>query len=274
MRRPGLLVIVAVLTALMGLLGEAGLAALTRTEAWRSRLASEMTAAIRSGGSANSDAEARRAVEVLAATEGVAEVRLLDVDKVANLLSPWTAGARSQDLSVLPRLVAVELDPRKPAARQDLEDALRSAGVDAVVDDHSGWRRLGGDVQTKITIGVLAGLLLCVTGLAATGILAADREAERRRAEMRVRVQLGDAPLTFLTLLMTPIALNLLVGMILGALATAGLGYATGAAPFPTLPAEAAEFAIPMAGLIGTAGLVTLTSAFARAAWRVRELGV
>ena len=142
--------ITAALTALAGLCALGGATVLERTGGWRTRLAGEMTVAIRPGPAGTSDAEVTRAAEILAGTRGVAEVRVLDRSRVAELLAPWTAGARGPDLAVLPRLIAVDLDGRAPARRQGLADALNAAGIGAIVDDHQGWRRTALDLRRQL----------------------------------------------------------------------------------------------------------------------------
>jgi hypothetical protein len=100
--------ILAALTALAGLCALGGATVLERAGGWRTRLAGEMTVAIRPAPAGTSDAEVTRAAEILAGTRGVAEVQVLDRSRVAGLLAPWTAGARGPDLAILPRLIAVE----------------------------------------------------------------------------------------------------------------------------------------------------------------------
>ena len=275
-RRRGLrlavLVIAAAFTALAGLVGQAGLAALDRTEGWRVRLAGEMTAAIRPSDPAGADAETVRATEVLAGTEGVAEVRALERTRVAELLAPWTAGARGPDLATLPRLIAVELDARNPARRQDLAEALNAAGIDAVVDDHQGWRRTAADFRHSAAVGLLAALMLCASGLAAIGALAADQDFTLRRAALRTRVQLGDTPLACLLSGVGPAARDLAAGALVGGLGAAGLGVLSGLITSGISTADLIALTWRLASLVAAASLIAIVCALATAARRIQEL--
>lgn len=266
------LLVAAAFTALAGLAGQAGLAALDRTEGWRAKLAGEMTVAIRPSSPAAADAAAVRATEILAGTEGVAEVRALDRARVAELLSPWTAGARGPDLAVLPRLIAVDLDPRKPAQRRDLAEALSVAGIDAVVDDHQGWRRTASDFRRHAAAGLVAALVLCACGLAATGAFAADRDLSLKRRALRTRILLGDTPLACLLSGAGPAARDLAAGAFAGGLAAAGLGVLTGLTPAGVAPADLLGLAGRLAVLVAAASLIAVVCALAMAARRIREL--
>jgi cell division transport system permease protein len=271
--RLAVLLVAAAFTALAGLIGQAGLAALDRTDGWRARLGGEMTVAIRATEpAAVADASVVRATEILAGTEGVGEVRALDRSRVAELLAPWTAGARGPDLASLPRLIAVEMDPRKPARRQDLAEALNSAGIDAVVDDHQGWRRTATEFHQGAAALLIAGLMFCATGLAAIGAFAADQDMSLRRSTLRTRIQLGDTPLACFRSGVWPSARDLVIGVLAGGLTSVALGVLSGLAAPGVDPAGLAALAVRFSVLVGGASLVALVCALATAARKIREL--
>ncbi len=259
-------VIAAAFTALAGLAGLAGQASFDRAEGWRARLAGEMTVALRPSPAA--DADAARAAEVLAGTPGVAEARALDRTKVGALLAPWTAGARGPDLATLPRLIAVDLDPRRPARRQDLDIALSAAGIDALVDDHQGWRRSALELRERTAAPLVGVLVLCAAGLAAIGGFAAGQETGRREAGLRTRLRLGATPFSCLVPVIRAMVADLALASLAGGLVAAGLARASG------LLSEVAPLA--QAGLLAavsaTGLLIAGTCAFAIAARRIGEL--
>lgn len=275
MRRPliprlAVVVLAAALTALAGLAGLAGRAGLDRTEGWRTRLAGEMTVAIRPAPGA--DADAARAAEVLAGTAGVAEARALDRARVGALLAPWTAGTRGPDLATLPRLIAIELDPRKPARRQDLADALSAAGIDALVDDHQGWRRSAQEAQGRLVGPLVGALALCAAGLAAAGGLAAAFEASRRAPGVRIRLRLGASRISCVAPIGGAVATDISAGVLAGGLVAAALVHLSTPAGGEAAPGLLAAQARVLATVIAAALLVALASAFATAASKVREL--
>jgi cell division transport system permease protein len=121
---------------------------------------------VRAAGADTPDEAAARAAEALAGVKGVAEARALDAKAAEALVAPWIGQtALPPDLPV-PRLVAVDLDPKQPASGADMQRALTAAGVDASVDDHSRWSaqimRAGGAMEA--IAAALFALLLAVLG--------------------------------------------------------------------------------------------------------------
>ena len=264
--------IVAALTALAGLCALGGATVLERTGSWRSRLAGEMTVAIRPAPAGTSDTAVTRAAEILAGTRGGAEVRVLDRSRVAGLLAPWTAGARGPDLAILPRLIAVDLDSRAPARRQTLADALNAAGIGAIVDDHQGWRRTALDLRRQAAAPLLGGLAACLAGLAAAGSLSVGREAERRQQALRTRLRLGESPGDCVRSLILSCLPELGLGALTGGLIAAALGLASGLATPGANAATLAQPAIILAAATAVCALVAGTFALAAAFRRTREM--
>lgn len=271
---PGLalLVITAALTALAALCALAGTSALERTGGWRTRLAGEMTVALRPTANGAPDTSATRAAEILAGTPGVAEVRVLDRSRVAGLLAPWTAGARGPDLAALPRLIAVELEDRTPARRQALAEALNAAGIDAIVDDHQGWRRTAQEARRRAAGPLLGGLAAALAGLAAVGGLAAGLEADRRRQDLGTRLLLGALPGDALRALLPAVVRNLGLGALAGGLVATGLALASGLASPGAGAAALAGPAAIVAGATAASALVATAFALVVARRRVREM--
>jgi cell division transport system permease protein len=105
---------------------------------WRTELRGSATVVVRPAPNETPDAAAARAADALAGVRGVGEVEALDKDKAEALLEPWLGKDLPEDLAI-PRLVAVDLDPKAPASAAAMEAALQAARVDATVDDHSLW---------------------------------------------------------------------------------------------------------------------------------------
>ena len=139
-RDGSLVFVVAVLCFLACLTALGALAANRAAQGWTSQLTGSATVVVRAQGSETPDAAAGRAAEALAGVKGVSEARALEKEKAEALLEPWL-GQEALELNDLPipRLVAVDLDPKAPARAADLDTALKAAGIDATVDDHSLW---------------------------------------------------------------------------------------------------------------------------------------
>jgi cell division transport system permease protein len=134
-----LLFVVAALSFLAGLAAVGGLAGERAALGWRSELTGSVTVIVRPQGSDTPDEAAARAEPVVAGVHGVAQALPLDDAKTQALLAPWIGpGGLPADLPT-PRLIAVELDPKAPATGDAIRQALKGAGIDADVDDHSRW---------------------------------------------------------------------------------------------------------------------------------------
>lgn len=181
-RDGALIFVVAVLCFLACVTALGVIAADRAARGWSGQLAAEATVIVRPRPGETPDSAAARAAEALAGVNGVAEARALEPQKAYDLVRPWLGDvADIEDLPV-PRLVAVSLDPRHPATAPLLEAALKSQGVDAVVDDHGLWlndvRRAAGMARGLGTVVFLlvAGAAGAVVAFATRAGLAAQRD--------------------------------------------------------------------------------------------------
>ena len=167
--RDGALVfVVAVLCFLACIAAVAALGANRAANGWRTQLTGSATVIVRPSASETADAAAERAAEALSAIRpGVAEADVLEKEKAQALLAPWLGtGDVLEDLPV-PRLVSVDLDPKAPASVPVMDKALKAAGVDATIDDHSLWLK---DV-------LRAGLMARIAALGAAALITAAAAA-------------------------------------------------------------------------------------------------
>ena len=167
--RDGALVfVVAVLCFLACIAAVAALGANRAANGWRTQLTGSATVIVRPTANETADAAAERAAEALSAIRpGVAEADVLEKEKAQALLAPWLGtGDVLEDLPV-PRLVSVDLDPKAPATVAVMDKALKAAGVDATIDDHSLWLK---DV-------LRAGLMARIAALGAAALITAAAAA-------------------------------------------------------------------------------------------------
>ena len=138
-RDGSLVFVVVVLCFLACLTALAALAANRAADGWTNQLTDSATVVVRARSGETPDSAAARAAEALSGVKGVSEARALTREKAEALLEPWIGkDALVEDLPT-PRLVTLDLDPKAPASAEALDRALKTAGVDAVVDDHSRW---------------------------------------------------------------------------------------------------------------------------------------
>jgi cell division transport system permease protein len=203
---------------------------------WSAQLTGSATVLVRPKGDETADAAAARAAEALASVKGVAEADALERDKANALLAPWLGSDAGLDDLPTPRLVNVDLDPKTPASAADMTAALRAAGVDATLDDHSLWLK---DILRAGALARLAAIATAVLIAAAAGavIVFATRAGLAARSDLVSVLHLAGAEDGFIA--------NLFVARFAGLAAVAGLIGAAAAA--------AVAAAIRLAG--GGAGL-------------------
>lgn len=148
------------LAALSGLVSRSAYAA---ADAWTTDVTGQITIRVR-----GDDAALTRAVDIAKAVPGVASARPVTRDEAEELLRPWL-GAGGVPVSMpLPKLVAAEASDT--AGTRDvitaLTTAMKSAGLDTLVDDHLVW---SADVRKSIDLAGLVALI-AVGLLGATGV--------------------------------------------------------------------------------------------------------
>lgn len=227
-----LLFVVAALSLLAGLAAIGGLAGHRAAAGWRSELTGSATVVVRAQGTETADEAAARAAGVVSGVKGVAEARALEPAKAQALIAPWIGpGALPPDLPT-PRLIAVDLDRKAPASGADIARALKAAGVDADVDDHSRWSaqimRAG-----AATEAIAAAIFVVIIATLAAVVGFATRQGLAARHEVVEALHLAGATDGFIARLFQArfarsAAQASLAGALLAALAAAALKLATG----------------------------------------------
>ncbi|MDO8802286.1 ABC transporter permease [Phenylobacterium sp.] len=169
-RDGSLIFVVATLCFLACLTALAVLATDRAARGWSDQLSGQATVIVRAKGAETPDSAAARAAEALSGLPGVGEVRALEKEKAEALIAPWLGDIADLDDLPVPRLVAVDLDPKAPATPQSLEKALKAQGLDAVVDDHSIWLK---DIQRAAGFARWVGLAVFALIAAAAGAVVA-----------------------------------------------------------------------------------------------------
>ncbi|CAN7616589.1 ABC transporter permease [Phenylobacterium sp. LjRoot225] len=181
--RDGALVFVVAVLCFLACVTALGVIAADRAASgWTRQLSAEATVIVRPRPGETPDSAAAKAAEALAGVTGVTEARALEPQKAYDLVRPWLGDVADVEDLPVPRLVAVSLDDRTPATAGALETALKSQGIDAIVDDHSLWlkdvRRAAGVARGMGTVVFLliAGAAAAVVAFATRAGLAAQRD--------------------------------------------------------------------------------------------------
>ncbi|MBU4434102.1 MAG: ABC transporter permease [Alphaproteobacteria bacterium] len=267
-RDGSLVFVVAVLCFLACLTALAALAANRAAEGWSSQLTGSATVVVRARPGETPDSAAARAAEALSGVRGVVEARALTKDKAEALLEPWIGkDAMIEDLPT-PRLVTLDLDPKAPATAAALGQALKVAGIDAVVDDHSRWIA---DIERGAGLARLAALgVFALIAAAATSVIAfATRAGLAARADVIEVLHLSGAEAGFIAgLFQTRFAVMAAIAGLLGGSAAAIIGAAIrslggGSGLAPILPLAWIDLLAPLPCPLIAALVAGLTARFA-----------
>jgi cell division transport system permease protein len=225
-RDGGLAFVIAVLCFFACVAALGALAADRAAGGWTAQLQDSATVLVRPEGGETADAAAARAAEALADVKGVSEARALEKDKAAALLEPWLGKEALTDDLPVPRLVTLQLDPDHPASAPALDKALKDAGIDATVDDHSLW--IKDIVRAGAWARAAALAVFVLTALAAAAVIAfAARAVLASRLQIVEVLHVAGARDGYIAgLLARRFAAMAFAGGLVGALLAAGLGAA------------------------------------------------
>jgi cell division transport system permease protein len=226
------LFVVAALSFLAGLAAVGALAGARAAQGWRTELVGSATVIVRAQGQDTADEAAARAAEVVSGVKGVAEARALDAAAAQALIAPWIGGgALPADLPT-PRLIAVDLDRKSPATGPQIAQALKAAGLDADVDDHSRWsgQIMRAGAMTQI---IAAGLFLLILSVLGAVVGFATRQGLTARRDIVEALHLAGATDSFIARLFQArfaraAAQASLAGAVLAALAAVAVKLSSG----------------------------------------------
>lgn len=243
---------------------------------WSNQLSGEATVIVRPKTTESPDSAAARAAEALAGAPGVSEARAIERAKAEALIAPWLGPSVDLEDLPVPRLVAVTLDPKRPATAASLDHALKAAGVDAIVDDHSMWI---GDIRRAAGLTRWFGLavFLLIAATAAAVVAFATRAGLAARRDVVETLHLTGAQDAFIAqLFQVRFAKTAAVAGLFGAAGAAIIGaflrlIGGGAGLTPVLPVKWIDL-LAVAPCPVAAALVAAVAARITAAALIREM--
>jgi cell division transport system permease protein len=150
------------LAALSGLVARSAYAA---ADSWTDQVTGQITIRVR-----GTEADAARAVSLVAATPGISAARALTRADSEELLRPWLGASGVPDDLPLPHLVAAEAAPGVEGMAEALTNKLSNAGLKATVDDHVTWSQ---DVKRATdSAGLVALIAVILLGATAIAVIA------------------------------------------------------------------------------------------------------
>lgn len=181
---------------------------------WSSELAQSVTLRL-SSPAAEMDARTATALEILGQTPGLGSPRVLPADEVAALLTPWFGPDAPVDALPVPRLIDVPIADDDFDA-EGLRMRLQGELPDAVLDDHTQWRRPLVSAANRLRVmGILS--LLLITGAAASMITLAAKAALAANGQViRVLRLIGARDITIATAFVRRFTRRALIGSAVG----------------------------------------------------------
>lgn len=161
--------IIAVMVFLAALAVAGGLGLGGALDRWDQGLRGTLTVQLPPDGESDLAVRVAAALEVLRATDGIAQARALSDGETAALLEPWLgAGALSPELPV-PRLIDVQLVPGAALDLELLASRVAAAAPGARLDDHSQW--LDEMIRLTRSVQIVAAVVVLLIAVAAIAIV-------------------------------------------------------------------------------------------------------
>ena len=212
--------IMAIMLFLTVLAAALGLGTLDAASLLDRQLAGRLTVQIVEPVEAQRTAQTAQALAVLRASPEVARATEVDRDKLATLLRPWLGADGADPDLPIPAMIDVDLVPNfggasDPAVAR-VAERVRAVAPAARVDRHESWMSPVRDFMGMVTL--LAGglVLLMAAATAAVVILAARSGLETHRDTIEVLHMLGSTDVQVARLFQRRIALDTLIGGLLG----------------------------------------------------------
>lgn len=216
--------VIAIMAALTVLAAGGALALANFAERTRAGLEGGLTVQIVEAEPAARAAQAARAARVLARQPGVAEVRPLPQEELAQLVEPWLGEAAQSDALALPALLDITLaGPVEDATLARLRAKLAAVAPAARLDPQADW--LG---PVFDAVGALRWLALLLIGLlaaasAAAVWLAARNAFDANREAIEIVHHLGAKDTQIASIFQRSVLIDSALGATLGALLGAAL---------------------------------------------------
>lgn len=208
------------LTVLAGALGF-GMAGAGRS--LERQLAGRLTVQLVEADAGRRDANARAIVERVRAIPGVSRVEEVDRARLAELLRPWLGDAGLDPELPMPAMIDIDLSSGDPALIERVRQTALAVSPAARVDQHAQW--LSPVASFIATLTWFAGglVLLMASATAAVVLLAARAGLDTHRDTIAVLHMLGSTDTQVARLFQRRIALDTLIGGVLGTAAALGI---------------------------------------------------
>ncbi len=207
------------LTVLAGALGF-GMAGAGRS--LERQLAGRLTVQVIEADSARRDANARALVEQIRAIPGVKQVVEVDRARLAELLRPWLGDAGLDAELPMPAMIDVDLVSGDPALIARVRQTALAVTPSARVDQHAQWLSPVAGFIATLTWAAAGLVLLMASATTAVVLLVARAGLDTHRDTIAVLHMLGSTDTQVARLFQRRIALDTLLGGVIGTVAALG----------------------------------------------------
>lgn len=204
------------LTVLAGALGF-GMAGAGRS--LERQLAGRLTVQVIEADAARRDANARAIVERIRAIPGVKQVVEVDRARLAELLRPWLGDAGLDAELPMPAMIDVDLVSGDPALIARVRQTALAVTPSARVDQHAQWLSPVAGFIATLTWAAAGLVLLMATATTAVVLLVARAGLDTHRDTIAVLHMLGSTDTQVARLFQRRIALDTLLGGVIGTVA-------------------------------------------------------
>lgn len=218
-RTRGMLWVMAIMLFLTVLAAALGLGMAGANRALDRQLAGRLTIQLVEGDAAKRDAAARAIVRHVRALPGVTRVAEVDRARLAELLKPWLGEAGLDADLPMPAMIDVDLVSGDAAAIERVRGATRAIAPAARIDRHAQWLSPVSAFLDTITWFALSLVMLMASATAIVVLLTARGGLDTHRDTIAVLHILGSTDMQVARLFQRRIALDTLLGGLLGTLA-------------------------------------------------------
>jgi len=214
--------VMAIMVFLTALATAFGLGMFAAANALDRQLAGRVTVQIVEPDARSRDAHVAQLVAALRIRPGVARVSEVDRAALAAMLKPWLGDAGLDPDLPMPAMIDVDLKDASDAALADVERTARRIAPNQVrVDRHARWLAPVREFITTLSWLAAAAVVLMVSATATVVLLAARAGLDTHRNTIEVLHMLGSTDVQVARLFQRRVALETLIGGVLGTAAAA-----------------------------------------------------
>lgn len=215
--------VMAIMLFLTTLAAGAGLGLAMAASALDRQLGGRLTIQVVEPDAAQRDREAGAIAAAVRKLSDVERVTMVDRERLARLLEPWLGDAGVDPSLPMPAMIDVDLTSGGDAAMARVAATARTIAPGAQVDPHAKWLSPIHDFILSLGWLALGLVLLMASATGAVVLLAARTGLDTHRATIDVLHMLGATDQQVARLFQRRIAIDSLIGGVIGTVAAAGL---------------------------------------------------